>query len=339
MTHWLPAGMHRLADLDVASSFGSGPRRLAVQLLFGVACGVGYVALRSGVDVFAHSAGAFALIYPFILIATLFGHWRAGVVAFLISFSWAWFVLLQPTMDFQFTSEVDRWRVLLNASSALMLIFMADAFRQAVRQRARERDEEIERSEMLRRELEHRTKNNFALLGSLLEIQRRHEKDPAAKQALELASHRLWSFSTIYTHLPVGPSVGEDIPVKPYLMHLVDSVAAAVFEDDVAVNVDIAEAHFPRQTALAMALYVNEALTNCAKHAFDPEEPGSVEVSFRVEGNEWFLSVTDDGKGISASGDSGSGSTLMGAFAKQAHAVHEMQAGDNGCRVSLRGTM
>jgi len=192
---------------------------------------------------------------------------------------------------------------------------------------------------MLRQELDHRTRNNFQLMNSLIQLQHRQEKDPTAKRALRLAAGRIESFTSAYARLPVAPSAGDTIPMKPYLTSIVDSARSALFSDKVSISAQVDDISLPRDKAAAIGLYTNEALTNCAKYAFDPDATGSVSISFAEEADGWILSIVDDGKGKDAKAGTtgGLGSALMDAFAKQADATHATHYPGNGCTVTLRG--
>lgn len=328
--------MRRLAPFDVTRPFQSRPVQLAAQVLFGIGCAGLFWTARLLVDAFSPGAGPFALIFPPILIATLFAHWQAGVFTFALTFLYAWHQLIQPVGSWSVASHQEQVRVIANGASALLIIFLAEAFRRAVRAADATRDEEIERSEILRRELDHRTKNNFQLMQSLLQLQRRREEHPAAKEALSLAGRRLASFTSIYASLPIAPSAGENVPIKPYLEAIVRDVTAAIFDKNVAVSCEIAAVELPRQTAVAIGLYANEALTNCAKHAFNPGQDGSVRVQFSQTLDGWRLIISDDGRGTKKDGDGGGiGAGLMHAFAKQAGAIHRAAFRGAGCRVEL----
>ena len=329
--------MQRLARFDPTRLFDGAPSRLAVQILFGLGCGAVMIGLRFVVDQIAPNVGPFAFIYPAILLATLYGHWQAGVAAMITSFAWAWWYVLPLPSSFEFVTPGDGWRVAMNAVSALIVLIFAEAFRRAVREATDQRDRQIDHARVLLEELEHRTKNNFQLITSLLEMQKRRETDPAAKLALTTASSRVRSFADAYAKMPIPTSEGDHIAIRPYLTQIVDRVSGAVFHDQVRVNTRIDELTLPREHAVALGLYTNEALTNCAKHAFAGGRSGTVEVIFLARAEGWELTIEDDGAGLKQAKTTrrGTGSSLMDAFAKQARGVHTMAGTSSGCKVRL----
>ena len=79
--------MQRLAEFDVSRQFITRRGKLAAQLIFGVICAAAMIGLRSLYDIWAPESGPFAMIYPTVLLATFYGHWRAGLVSFVVTFS------------------------------------------------------------------------------------------------------------------------------------------------------------------------------------------------------------------------------------------------------------
>lgn len=325
--------MQRIADFDVTSRYSGGFAKLAVQAAFATGCAAVFVAGRSLLDAVAPGAGPYAFIFPFVLIATLYGHWRAGVMTLILCLLWNWMMVLPSTAG---TTTDKVLRLALNAASASILIFLAEAFRRAVRFAAAERDRQVAYSQMLHRELDHQTKNNLQLMQSLLQLQMREETNSPAKAALSLALRRLSNFTTIYARFPTSSPEVQAVHMRSYLGQLVGEVATAIFGANIHVETRFADIALPRETALAIGLYVNEALTNCAKYAFNNGLPGKVAVILDGTADHWTLQISDDGSGApDAPSPSGMGSALMEAFAQQAGAEHHQDYPERGCTVRL----
>ena len=110
--------MQRLAQFDVSRRFSRPVSRIAAQVAFGAGCAGLMILARSMVDMWLPTAGPFALVYPTVLLATLYGHWRAGLAAYLIAYLWAWYVVLPRTHSFSFELATDSSRVAINAIAA-----------------------------------------------------------------------------------------------------------------------------------------------------------------------------------------------------------------------------
>ncbi len=119
--------MHRVANFDVARQFESKRLGLFAKILFGLGCALAMVGMRVIVDLWAETAGPFALVYPTVLIATLFGHWQAGVTAYAASFLWAWYFALAPVRAWGFENASDPSRVAINAAAVLIVLVLGIA--------------------------------------------------------------------------------------------------------------------------------------------------------------------------------------------------------------------
>lgn len=65
------------------------------------------------------------------------------------------------------------------------------------------------------------------------------------------------------------------------------------------------------RTAVPLALFVNEVVSNSFKHAFPDGRAGTIAIEYRVEGEMRRLTARDDGVGIAAEGAGRPGSLGM----------------------------
>lgn len=331
--------MQRLARFNIGDRYTSEIRRQLAEIAFGLLCGGAMMAVRAFVNLWAPASGPFAMIYPTVLIATLFSSWRGGIACFGLTFAWAWYFVLRPKGSFAFDDPTDPARVAINAISALIIIVFAEAFRRAVRNNAERAEEQLARKQVLMAELDHRTKNNFALVAALLEIQKKRENDPRLDAAFDDAIRRVRTFAEAYSDLQMEQEEGAETAMKPYLENLVNRVAGASLHDGIRLDYSIADITLQREIAVAIGLYINEAIANCGKYAFADGRDGSVAVSLECDGDRWAVTIADDGAGASApvSVGGGLGSRLLNAFAIQARASHESHIGDDGAKMVLTG--
>lgn len=330
--------MYRLASFDVSRQFITPRSKLAAQVIFGVLCGAAMIGVRSLIDIWAPISGPFALIYPTVLLATLYGHWRGGIVAFLLTFFWAWFYVLPAHASLTFVDPTDPARVALNASCALVLIIFSEAFRRMANATVEEIRARADRQLTLLAEIEHRTKNNFALVASMLEIQKRRLPQSELHGPLEDAVGRVRTFADAYSALAIEQSAESDVSIQPYLNKLLDRIEASAIPPDVRLFREIDRAKLSRDEAVAIGLYLNEAVANACKYAFPDEREGTIAVFFHVRDSGWRLTVEDDGVGLEATSDpmGGLGGSLLTAFAVQAGATHHAGPVLRGYRTEMR---
>ena len=332
--------MQRLAQFDVSRQFLSPKGKLTAQVVFGGLCACAMIGLRSLFDLWAPTSGPFALIYPTVLLATFYGHWRAGVAAFFACFAWAWYFVLPAPSSFTLVDPSDGARVALNAFCCLVVIVFAEAFRRAAHSTMAQIREAADRRLTLLAELEHRTKNNFALVASMLDLQRRRVDDPQVQAPLIDAVGRVRTFAEAYSNLSMEQVEDGEVDVKLYLDVMLDRIAEAAFPPNVTLFREIDRMMLPREVAVAIGLYLNEAVSNCLKYAFPDGREGTVGIYFHARGEAWMLSIDDNGVGKAApkDGNGGLGITLMTAFAQQAGATHSSGPVAGGYRAQL-GTL
>lgn len=330
---------HKLTAIDAANFLPGGGSPLVPQIVFGLVLAAAMIGLRAIVDVVAPTSGPFALVYPTVLIATLFGRLWAGTVCLIVSFAWAWYVVLPFNWSFAFAQDSDTARVLINFLSCCVVVALAEVFRAAVRVREAELHDSLDRRRWLMAELQHRTKNNFALVASMIELQKRRQQNPAAAAALEDAANRVFSFSRAYAQLAVDEAERQegDINMASYLEDVIDHLVDASFGDNVEFTRRIAPIALPREQAVAVGLFLNEALANAAKYAFADGRSGELSVVFEGSKADWRLEVRDNGAGAGAQSDEdgGLGKSLMRTFAHQAEAEHDLEVSESGCIVTL----
>ena len=134
-----------------------------------------------------------------------------------------------------------------------------------------ERAIEAERAkDLLYRELRHRTKNDFAMAVSVLNLQARTQTKPEIGHALTDAASRLHVLSKAHEELEPTDERSA-VKMSAYLQALCRSLTESMGPEKADVSVECGEAEFPVERAIPVGLIVNELVTNAFKHAFVPE--------------------------------------------------------------------
>lgn len=171
----------------------------------------------------------------------------------------------------------------------------------------------------LLREIHHRVKNNLQVIVSLLNLQSGRISDPAAAQALLEARQRINALALVHRSLYETDDL-RFIEVKPFLDDLLHNLGEVLggHESSIILDVECDEFALSPDQAAPMALFVTEAVTNAFKHAFADRSSGRILVRLACEDEATCkISVSDDGNGAGPSVRSGTGSSLMNAFAQQ----------------------
>ena len=173
---------------------------------------------------------------------------------------------------------------------------------------------------MLLRELEHRVKNNFASVSSMLHLQLRdHKDDPVVAAALQSAMGRVESYALVNSFLYRGSGYTGILNMSEYLTQLCSNLEnATTSRMTVSIVAEIAPIPMERDQAVAVGLLVNELVTNAMKHAFRDRVHGQILVRLTGDENEWQLEIADNGGGfVGAAGTGSLGLKLVSALASQ----------------------
>lgn len=173
---------------------------------------------------------------------------------------------------------------------------------------------------LLLQELNHRVKNSFATVTSLLTLRARRSQNPETREQLEAAVNQVMSIAQAYAHLYAGGQP-HSVDFADYLRDLCNGLAQGMTDGErVAVTVSAVSMPMATDQALPLGMAVNELVTNALKYAFPDGRGGRIEVRFEGGEEGWRLTVADDGVGLPAefARQGGLGANLLKSFARQA---------------------
>lgn len=193
----------------------------------------------------------------------------------------------------------------------------------------------LDEKEILLREIHHRVKNNLQIIISLLNIQERKLDDPQGLAAIRETRARINAIALVHR----GLYEGEDLRVinmPVFLDRLIEELKTGLGNDDkdVTTTLNIQPVNFEPDTAIPVALFIVEALTNALKHGVT--HGGTVQIDLTENSGDVIVSVQDDGVGVSASAANGTGLKLIKGFARQLSGQWKIDDVDKGYKVSLR---
>jgi PAS domain S-box-containing protein len=153
--------------------------------------------------------------------------------------------------------------------------------------------------EALHRELLHRVKNSFALIKSLIYLERERQKDNFASDILEDLEHRVGSLSEMYSILNYTGTSGE-INLGHYLKQIVQALSESFVINDKRINIETSfdDLNVAPKEASSIGLIVNEILTNSFKYAFRGKPSGNLSVILKKENETATITISDDGIGL-----------------------------------------
>jgi PAS domain S-box-containing protein len=194
---------------------------------------------------------------------------------------------------------------------------------------------EAEEKALLFQELDHRVRNHLAALISLLHLGAEGSEGTAAERLREMAERvaRVGEVHNLLTGRGMQPievrELAEGI-AKNVLLALPGNLTIewAVSGDTVRV---------PPSQVTAIALILNELLTNCTKHAFPGRATGTVTIRVAHEDNQIDLEVQDDGVGLDpAKHPADLGMTIVQTIVTQTLRGTVRFAAEGGTQVTIR---
>jgi PAS domain S-box-containing protein len=149
---------------------------------------------------------------------------------------------------------------------------------------------------MLLDELNHRVKNNMQMLHALLSGAQRETPIPEAKAVLADAGRRVAAMAAAQQTLYDARSP-MSFDAQQFLEAVCES-AQQSFPNDIHIDFESSSGQLSNDTAIPLALILNELLTNSVKHAVNGRQQGIVRVALKRLPTMWELSVEDDGPGF-----------------------------------------
>lgn len=186
----------------------------------------------------------------------------------------------------------------------------------------------------LLKEVHHRVKNNLQIVSSLLHLQLKQVKNPAAIEALRDTQGRIRAMALLHETL-YREANADRVDCAVYFSHLCAHITRAYGQAAPRINVEtmIDPVELGIDTAIPCGLIVNELVSNSYKHAFPDERQGKIVVRLHSDpNNHLLLSIADDGIGLPNNLSHQNGSTLgmqlVTGLVKQINAEMEVKSGD-----------
>ena len=191
----------------------------------------------------------------------------------------------------------------------------------------------LERHQVLLKEMNHRVKNSLSMVASMLNLQARDNASPELTDHLSAAANRIAAIGKLHDQLSFGSDI-ERMDIGQYVVaicnDLDENVAHCEIVTDVVDGIFVAT-----DRAIAIALIVNELITNAAKYAYKNEAGGKIRIRIGLHNPDTFsISVRDEGAGLAPNFDllktKGLGMRIVKAFVNQLNANIDVRSHDPG---------
>ena len=166
-------------------------------------------------------------------------------------------------------------------------------------------------NEMLLKEIQHRVKNNFQVMLSLLSLQSRHIKDKEFHEIFKVSQNRIKTLALVYEKLYYSKELSK-IDFGEYLNQLVKNLiyVYGINTTKISIKIESENVQMDLMKAVPCGLIINELVSNSMRYAFSVEEGGEILVSLREIDGKIELIVFDNGVGLPDHVDYKSSETL-----------------------------
>ena len=197
----------------------------------------------------------------------------------------------------------------------------------------------LREKDVLLEELQHRVGNSLQIIAAIILMKSRMATSEETRQQLQDAHKRVMSVATVQQHLRVSGAIGP-VAMAPYLSKLCESLKTSMIGDYLPTTLQVTsdQGSISSREAVSIGLIVTELILNALKHAFPNNKTDrQIAVGFSIIGNNWKLSVADNGigapVGVFAQKKSGLGTSIINALAQQLEARVDVLSGPQGTTV------
>jgi two-component sensor histidine kinase len=206
------------------------------------------------------------------------------------------------------------------------------------RENERHKDALLREKAVLLMELQHRVANSLQIIASVLMQSARKAPTDQTRTHLFDAHSRVMSVAALQKQLAVSGLAS--VEVRPYLTELCHSISASMIPDRERLQLEVrsSDSSTGPETSVSLGLIVTELVINALKHGFPEGRGGKIVVSYDAKGDDWALSVRDDGVGMPAdiqATRTGLGTNIVEALAKQLKAKVCLSDNNPGVLVSI----
>lgn len=328
--------MKRLIAIDLPRRLSRRLPRPVTELVVGVGVTAFFVGIRLALTPLIGEVAPFALSVIAVVIAALIGGWRAGLVSMVLGSLLIWYLVLPPQRSFEIQSGATALVLASGMLTEAILLLALGVYQREVRAGQLERLRRINFLGHALREMDHRTKNNFQIVTSLLTLQASRSPSAEVKAALGEAAERLKAMSAVYDALAPSSQGLAAVRLQDHLQEICDQIRRGIMTDGIALTTELEPLLVPHEAAVAIGIIVNELVTNACKHAFG-DEGGTINVRAWREDGAAYVEVEDDGCGfVAGEAKPGLGSRLVTAFLQRMKGRSEVRTSSEGTVHRLR---
>lgn len=195
----------------------------------------------------------------------------------------------------------------------------------------------LQEQKILLAEVNHRVKNNMAVIIGLLNLKRNTSNNIETQKDLEDVKARVMSMALVHDRM-YSEGNANAVDMDGYVGDLVKEISHSFnLFSKVKFDVTVEKLTIDVSIAIPLGLILNEIITNAMKHAFSNTAFPKIYIEIiRMEGDLLKVTVRDNGGGIQEMQKSNDrmGMVLIDALSEQLNGTHQFSE-DNGLRFDL----
>lgn len=201
----------------------------------------------------------------------------------------------------------------------------------------KELEKTIQQKEILLSEINHRVKNNMAVIIGLINLQRIKTKDNYHEKVLEELKEKIYSMAVVQNHLHNNKSLVK-VELGKYLEEVIQNLHGSYGHGkEIELKLNLGKAVIDITAGIPIGLIANEVLTNSFKYAFNEEnQMHKLEVSLKRKQGEVLLTFKDNGPAyVPSKNEEGMGLELIRDLTEQISGSLEIRL-DSGVEVQVQ---
>lgn len=162
------------------------------------------------------------------------------------------------------------------------------------------KEKELMEKHTVIKEIHHRVKNNLQTITSLLRLQMRRTNSKVVEKILNQSINRILSIALI--HEALSKQNFEVVNIKQTSYNILQTILSNMVDPSQNITGEISgtEVFLPATVASNVSLCITELIQNAVEHAFITRFEGNIRVTVGRELDEVFITVEDNGIGISS---------------------------------------
>jgi two-component sensor histidine kinase len=195
----------------------------------------------------------------------------------------------------------------------------------------------LQEQKILLAEVNHRVKNNMAVIVGLINMKRNNSNNSETRQDLEDVKARVMSMALVHDRM-YSDGNASAVDMDGYVGDLVKEISHSFnLSNQVKFVIAVEKLTIDVSVAIPLGLIINELITNAMKHAFENTIDPTIYIQInRKEQNMLNVTIRDNGQGliVAPQGTDRMGMVLVEALTEQLGGVHTFSE-DSGLKFEL----